>query len=85
MARLESFARRLDSLCERHGEKRLGTLLGNEDVCRILRVSPRTLQTLRDNGTLAYCQIQHKIYYKPEDVQRIVAVVNDKKKGGAYK
>ena len=38
-------------------------------------VSPRTLQTLRDNGTLAYSQINHKVFYKPEDVMRIVKPV----------
>lgn len=35
---------------------------------------------LCDNGTLAYTQISHKTYYKPEDVMAIVAVVEDKKK-----
>ena len=30
--------------------------------------------------TLAYTQISHKTYYKPEDVMAIVAVVEDKKK-----
>ena len=37
------------------------------------------VQTLRDNGTLAYTQISHKTYYKPEDVMAIVAVVEDRK------
>ena len=39
-----------------------------------------SVQTLRDNGTLAYTQISHKTYYKPEDMMAIVAVVEDKKK-----
>ena len=47
--------------------------------------SPRTLQTLRDNGTLAYSQIGHKIFYKPEDVQRIVRLVEDRRKDAAYR
>ena len=42
--------------------------------CRMLNISPRTLQTLRDNRTLAYSQINHKTYYRPEDVQRIVSM-----------
>ena len=33
-----------------------GDWLDNQDVCQILNISPRTLQTLRDNGTLAYSQ-----------------------------
>ena len=52
-----------------------GDWLDNQDVCQMLNISPRTLQTLRDNGTLAYSQINHKVYYKPEDVERILYVV----------
>ena len=42
-------------------------------------------QTLRDNGTLAYSQINHKTYYRPEDVQRIVSVVEDRRKEAKFK
>ena len=47
----------------------------------MLNISPRTLQTLRDNGTLAYSQINRKVYYKPEDVERILYCVADRDKG----
>ena len=57
-----------------------GDWLDNQDVCQILNISPRTLQTLRDNGTLAYSQINHKVYYKPEDVESILHVVADRGK-----
>ena len=38
------------------------------------------LQTLRDNGTLAYTQICHKTYYKPEDVESIIRIVEERRK-----
>ena len=63
-------------------DKRLGEWLDNQDVCQMLNISPRTLQTLRDNGTLAYSQINHKVYYKPEDVERILHVVAGRDKNG---
>ena len=53
--------------------------MDNQDVCRMLNISPRTLQTLRDNGTLAYSQINHKTYYRSEDVKRIVSIVEDRR------
>lgn len=59
--------------------------LDNQDVCQLLNISKRTLQTLRDNGTLAYTQISHKIYYKPEDVEKIVPVIEEKRKQAKYK
>ena len=34
-----------------------GDWLDNQDVCQMLNISPRTLQTIRNNGTLAYSQI----------------------------
>ena len=80
VAKFDRFVRRMDAICHRHGEKKMSEWMDNQDVCRMLNISPRTLQTLRDNGTLAYTQISHKTYYKPEDVMAIVAVVEDKKK-----
>ena len=67
------------------GEKRISEWMDNQDVCRMLNISPRKLQTLRDNGTLAYSQINHKTYYRPEDVQRIVSVVEDRRKEARFK
>jgi hypothetical protein len=46
--------------------------LDNQDVCRILHLSPRTLQTLRDNGSLPYYRIKNKIYYKVSDVNALI-------------
>ena len=42
--------------------------LDNQEVCEILSISKRTLQTLRDTGKLAFTMIEHKIYYRPKDV-----------------
>ncbi|MBW4908240.1 helix-turn-helix domain-containing protein, partial [Prevotella salivae] len=39
--------------------------LTGEDVCKLLRLSTRTLQDYRDNGTIAYCKIGGKILYRP--------------------
>ena len=65
--------------------KKMSEWMDNQDVCRMLNISPRTLQTLRDNGTLAYSQINHKTYYRPEDVELIVSVVEDRRKEAKFK
>ena len=75
VAKFDRFVRRMDAICQRHGEKIMGEW----------NISPRTLQTLRDNGTLAYSQINHKTYYRPEDVQRIISVVEDRRKEAKFK
>ncbi len=75
-----SFVAQMKAMASKGNDKKLGEWLDNQDVCQILNISPRTLQTLRDNGTLAFSQINHKVYYKPEDVKKILSVVEDRKK-----
>ena len=75
-----SFVTKMKEMASRGNDKGLGDWLDNQDVCQMLNISPRTLQTLRDNGTLAYSQINRKVYYKPEDVERILHVVAGKDK-----
>ena len=61
VAKFDRFVSRMDAICHRHGEKKMSEWMDNQDVCRMLNISPRTLQTLRDNGTLAFTD-------KPQDV-----------------
>jgi hypothetical protein len=74
------FVAQMRALADRGTDKRLGEWLDNQDVCQMLNISPRTLQTLRDNGTLGFSQVSRKCYYKPEDVERILHVVADRDK-----
>ncbi len=85
LSKFESFSKRMEHLCRLHGDRDMSEWLDNQEVCLRLNISPRTLQTLRDNGTLAYSQISHKTYYKPEDVQKILPLVKVKHKQAKYK
>jgi len=44
--------------------------LKSDEVKKILKVSPGTLQTLRINGTLQYTKIGGIIYYDYEHIQK---------------
>ena len=75
----EIFAEKVERLCrelEDLGEKEC---LDSDDVCRLLCISPRTLQTMRENGTLAYTKISHKVYYRSEDVKAVFPVAEMKR------
>lgn len=85
VGKFSRFSDRVNEILGKREEGRLSRWMDNQDVCQQLRISPRTLQTLRDNGTLAYSQIGHKIFYKPEDVLRIVRIVEDRRKDAAYR
>lgn len=69
---MERLCRELEDL----GEKEW---LDSDDVCRLLCISPRTLQTMRENGTLAYTKISHKVYYRPEDVKAVFPMAEMKR------
>ena len=84
-AKLDYFVRRMDNLCRLHGERKTGEWMDNHAVCRKLRISPRTLQTLRDNGTLAFAKIGNRTYYRPEDVERIIVNVEERRKEAKWK
>lgn len=78
MTCFESFVERVEALCRMSGDKSLQKWLDNQDVCEILSISKRTLQTYRDNGTLAFTQIGHKMFYRPEYVQRVINKLKSK-------
>lgn len=68
----ESFLIQISLLCDKHKDKVLNEWLDAQDVCNILNIQPRTLQTYRNNGKIGYSQVDRKIYYKPCDVKKIL-------------
>ena len=69
--RFEDFARQVKSLCGENQDKE--QWLGNDDVCGLLQISQRTLQSYRDNGILAYSQIGRKCYYRVSDIENLIS------------
>jgi len=78
--RFEQFAKRVETLCYRN-DKSLQKWLNNQDVCQLLNISKRTLQTYRDNGILPFSKIRHKMYYRLEDVERVLNQLKNKPYG----
>ena len=85
LARADSLSAQVDRLYEKNREKKPGEGMDNQDVCLRLDISPRTLQTLRDTGRLAFTQIQRKIYYRPEDVEKLMVYAAMKRKEKAVR
>lgn len=84
-AKIERFVQRVSEIPGLEGAGKTNEWLDHYEVCRKLRISKRTLQTLRDNGTLAYTKIGNRTYYLPEDVDRIVTKVEDRRREARYK
>lgn len=67
---------KIHALHYRCNDKKMSNWLDGEDVCRLLHISPRTLQTLRDNRLIGFSQINRKFYYKPDEVERLLPVID---------
>ena len=39
---------------------------------QLMHISPRTLQTLRSNGTIPHTRLGRKIYYRRQDLENIL-------------
>ena len=48
------------------------TWIDGQDVMHTMHISKRTLQSLRDNGTLPYSRINGKFYYKVADIENLL-------------
>ena len=51
-------------------------ILDNNDLQKMLKISKRTLQTWRNEGVIAYSQINSKLFYRLSDV---ISMLNNKK------
>jgi hypothetical protein len=68
MQSFESFIGQVKELCQ--NEQNKSEWLNNDEVCELLKISQRTLQSYRDTGVLPYSQIGHKYYYKAFDIEQ---------------
>jgi hypothetical protein len=46
--------------------------IDNDQACVQLSASKRTLQSLRDSRLLPFTKIGAKVFYKPEDIERML-------------
>ena len=73
---IATLTEKVNVLARKCDDRHLSKWLDGEDVCRMLRISPRTLQTLRDNRLIGHSRFNRKFYYKPEEVARLLPVID---------
>lgn len=72
MARVKTIEEKAEMLCKRQEDLGLKKWLDNQEVCDILGISKRTLQEYRAKGLLPFGRIKNKLFYKPEDVEKVL-------------
>jgi hypothetical protein len=70
MQSFENFTCQVKKLCGNN--RNTEQWLNNDEVCELLKISKRTLQSYRDNGTVPFSQIGHKCYYKASDIKQMI-------------
>ena len=63
---------KIGALYRKQADVGLKKWLDNQEVCQTLGITKRTLQTYREKGLLPFSRIRHKVFYKPEDVQKLL-------------
>ena len=73
---LKSKLEKLQDLCLR---KEPDEWLDSKKVCEVLSIYSRSLQHLRNNGTLSFTRIDKKIFYRKQDVMSLLTTIQKKK------
>lgn len=70
----KSLMQKLDSIAAKTATKPQPpeqTWLDNQELCLLLKISPRTSQNHRDNGILPYTQVGGKVFYRLSEILRV--------------
>ena len=46
--------------------------IGTDEVCRMLGIGKRTVHAMRERGELPYSKLEHKIYFRTDDIIRMM-------------
>ncbi len=69
---IETMRTDISKMVKTHSQVLAEEWIEKDKVMAILKIKERKLQTLRDNGTLPFSQIDGKFYYKTSDVEALL-------------
>ena len=75
--RMKTIEAKAETLCRRQDDLGLKKWLDHQEVCQILGISKRTLQSYRDTGKIPFSIIGHKCYYKESDIAELLNANNE--------
>ncbi|MBO7418499.1 MAG: helix-turn-helix domain-containing protein [Bacteroidaceae bacterium] len=75
MERMKELLRVLHCQEQQMKNKGLGTWIDTSEVCAMLNLSKRSVQSMRERGELPYTKIEGRIYHRVEDIASIMEVM----------
>jgi len=74
--KINQISEKLDSLTLKSNDGFKDKWYVTEEVCKLLNVSKRTLQKMRDNQSIRFTKSGKKIYYKATDIEQYLETLN---------
>lgn len=72
LKRMEELKQKVEEFNNKVKPSKMGEWVDAEIVCRMLNISKRTLQSYREKGFLPYSIVRHKIFFRIEDVVKLL-------------
>lgn len=69
---VERLQRLLRSQEQQVRNKKATEWIGTDEVCRMLGIGKRTVHAMRERGELPYSKLEHRIFYRADDIIRLM-------------
>ncbi len=69
---IEQNKKLIEEIKKSEDEKMKRLVLNNDDVCKILKISPRTLQNYRDSKKINFSKPEKIVFYKYSDLMEFI-------------
>lgn len=67
-----ALTRKIDAILDSVSTTGKEEWLDNQDICKILKISKRTLQNYRDAKIIPYYKLEGKILYKFSEIEHVI-------------
>jgi len=69
---VERLQKLLESQEQQVSNRKTTEWIGTDEVCRMLGIGKRTVHAMRERGELPYSKLEHKIYFRTDDIIRLI-------------
>ena len=69
---VERLQKLLESQEQQVSNRKTTEWIGTDEVCRMLGIGKRTVHAMRERGELPYSKLEHKIYFRTDDIIRLM-------------
>jgi len=72
LSQIEMLIFTVEYLSQKSQDKCLSKWLDCQQVCSILKITPKTLQVYRETGKIGFSQMNRKVFYRSTDIKKLL-------------